>query len=284
MLCACSSYPQDLMRDGKLDVLVITGGHPFESIPFFAMFDADSGIEWVQAKQPAAQAFFNPRIADVWDAYLLYDLPGVEFRDGRAIATDPPPEVMRGFEELAENGHGFVVLHHAIAGWPTWTAWGEAIGARFHYLPGFYGGREYPDSGYRFDTWHRLTVATPRHPVAIGLGEGFEIVDELYLFPVDEHRVTAILKSDYEFTDVNFSSAALGVAGRRGRRDGWSHPPGSNFVAWSCQYRNSEIIVIQCGDGPSAYANPGLRRLIGNSLRWVARHRHGGPAVPYSAS
>ena len=154
----------------------------------------------------------------MWDAYLLYDLPGVEFHDGRAHTVDPSPELMRGFEELAENGHGFVVMHHAIAGWPTWTAWGEAIGARFHYLPGFYGGREYPDSGYRFDTWHRVSVCSPRHPVATGLGEGFDIVDELYLFPVDEHRVTAILKSDYDFTDTNFSSAVLGVAGRRGRQ------------------------------------------------------------------
>ena len=269
------------MRDGKLDVLIITEGHPFQPAPFFAMFDADPGVDWLQAKQPAAQAFFSPRIAEVWDAYLLYDMPGVQFRDGKAVATNPPDEVVRGFEELAENGHGFVVLHHAIAGWPMWTAYGEAIGARFHYNPGFFNGKEFPDSGYRHDTWHHVSVCPPRHPVATGLGDGFDIVDELYLFPVDEDRVIPILRSDYEFVDSNFSSAKLAVNGRRGRRDGWSHPKGSDLVAWISKYRNSEIVVIQCGDGPSAYSNPGFRRLLANALRWVARDRPGGPAIPY---
>jgi hypothetical protein len=30
-------------------------------------------------------------------------------------------------------------------------------------------------------------------------------------------------------------------------------------------------VYIACGDGPTAYENPSLRRLIGNALRWVAR-------------
>ena len=270
------------MRDGKLDVLVITEGHPYQATPFFAVFDADPGLDWMQAKQPGAQTFFNARLAEMWDAYVMYDMPGIQFRPGQGpLLHEPPKDVQRGFEDLTEAGHGFVFLHHAIAGWPLWPAYGEAIGGRFHYEPGFFAGQNYPDSGYRFDTWHELSVADPTHPVTAGLEAGFSITDEVYLCPIDERHVMPLMRSDYKFVDTNFSSAALAVRGRRGRRDGWAHPQGSNLIAWINRYRNSDIVVIACGDGPSAYANPGFRRLLGNAIRWVARDRPGGPAIPY---
>ena len=28
-----------------------------------------------------------------------------------------------------------IFLHHAAAGWPTWSEFAEIIGARFHFLP-----------------------------------------------------------------------------------------------------------------------------------------------------
>ena len=48
------------MDDGRprvtapLDVLVVTGGHPFEAEPFFAVFDALDGINWTGATAPEA--------------------------------------------------------------------------------------------------------------------------------------------------------------------------------------------------------------------------------------
>lgn len=103
-----------------------------------------------------------------------------------------------------------------------------------------------------------------------GLERGFEIDDEVYLCPVNEGTVTPLLRSDYAFVDENFYSASLAVAGKMFSREGWSHLPGSNLIAWSHRARNSPIVYIGCGDGPSAYANPGLQRLIGNAIRWVA--------------
>ena len=270
------------MRDGKLDVLVLTEGHPFQSGPFFAMFDADPGLAWLQARHPGAQQFFNPRIADLWDAYVLYDMPGIEFRPGLdPVFSDPPAHVISGFDQLCDNGHGFVFLHHAVASWPTWPGFADALGARFHYAPGRFAGHDWPDSGYRFDTWHRVDVVDPAHPVVAGLGSGFEITDELYLFPVDESRVHPLLRSDYDFSAENFSSSALALHDRRGRRDGWSHPKGSNLIAWTVPYRRTELVYIQCGDGPRAYANPGFRRLLANAIRWVARHRSDAGVDPY---
>jgi type 1 glutamine amidotransferase len=103
-----------------------------------------------------------------------------------------------------------------------------------------------------------------------GLGEGFEIEDELYLFEACEDDVLPLLRSDYDFVDENFFSAALAVRGEMLSRRGWSHPPGTNLVAWARRQGASPIVTIAMGDGPSAYANPGFRGLLENAVRWVA--------------
>ena len=99
----------------------------------------------------------------------------------------------------------------------------------------------------------------------------FEIEDELYLFRPFESDLTPLLRSDYEFVDQNFYSPANVVRkGEMFSREGWSHPPGSNWIAWTHRYRNSPIVYIACGDSPKAYANPALQRLIANAIRWVS--------------
>jgi type 1 glutamine amidotransferase len=261
-----------MIRHGAdFEILVVTKGHPFERDPFFAIFDGYSDIAWCAVEQPAAQVFFTPERAQPYDAYVLYDMPGVEFTARGPRFHDPSPAYRAGFLELLEAGHGFVFLHHAIAGWPTWPEYAEILGGRFLYAPGVIAGRSYPASGYRHGVKHRVSRIAQGHPVLDGLDDGFEIEDELYLMPIDEASLTPLLRSDHNFIDTGFYSAELAVAGTMFSREGWSHPPGTNWIAWTHRYRNSPIVYIACGDGPPAYANPSLRRLIGNAIRWVSR-------------
>ena len=132
-----------LIRYGSdLEILVVTKGHPFERDPFFEIFDAIPDIGWSAVEQPAAQSFFTKERAEPYDAYVLYDMPGVEFSAGGVKIHDPPLDYVRGFLELLEGGHGFVFLHHAIAGWPSWPEYADIIGGRFLYQPGEVGGRD----------------------------------------------------------------------------------------------------------------------------------------------
>ncbi len=268
-----------LRSDAAIQVLLLTKGHPFERDAFFAAFESWPDIACTAVEQPAAQRFFSPEAAAPYDAFVLYDMPGIEFRPGTAPTFSQPSEpLVRGMEELLEAGQGFVFLHHALAGWPAWRRYGEIAGARFLYAPGELEGRSLPDSGYRHGVTHRVRPADPSHPVLAGLEEGFEIEDELYLFTVFEDRVTPLLRSDYDFVDDNFFSAARAVRGEMFSREGWSHPPGSDLVAWAQDVARSRIVSIACGDGASAYANPGFRRLVENAIRWVARQPGGGPS------
>lgn len=259
------------MNSKPKEVLLVTKGHPFERAPFFEIFDAMPGVDWTHVEQPAAQALFNLRQARGYDAYVLYDMPGIRFRQGAAPEFIEPDEgYKQDFLALLEAGHGFVFLHHAIAGWPAWEEYAGIIGGRFLYMPGELRGRARQDSGYRHQVSHNVRVVA-QHPVAAGLPPAFPMTDELYLYEVFENEVTPLLCSDYSFTSGNFYSAARVVRdGRMFDNEGWPHEEGSNLVGWAKHYGRSRIVYLQGGDDPAAYANGHYRQLIANAIDWVA--------------
>ncbi|MCP4834549.1 MAG: ThuA domain-containing protein [Phycisphaera sp.] len=253
-------------------VAVVTKGHPFDADAFFAVFDSFDDVEWEHVEHPEATELVDPGRAAEFDVFVMYDMPGVVFdRTGSgAVRADPPAGYGEAFERLLADGKGMVFLHHAIAGWPGWDRYGEVIGGRFHYTPARWNGIELPDSGYRHDVTHTVDVLHAAHPITDGVPASFEITDEVYLYPVDEASVTPLMRSRHRFTDDGFYSADLAVRGTRLSNEGWSHPPGSDLVAWTRQEGPSPIAYIQFGDGPETYADPTYRRVIHNAIRWAA--------------
>ncbi len=256
------------MRDKE--ILLMTKGHPFQRDAFFKVFDALSGVRWTHVEQPAAQVFFEPELAKAYDAFVLYDMPGIAFRgSARPDFASPPTTLTRNMEKLLEDGFGMVFLHHAVAGWPAWEEYAEIIGGRFQYVPGDLRGKRRMDSGYRHAVSHHIDVVAD-HPVTQGLPPQFEITDELYLFEVFEDSVVPLLRSTHEFTAKNFYSAAKVVLeGKMFDNTGWDHDRGSNLIGWAKHYRNSPIVYLQCGDDSLAYDNPHYRTLLANAIAWV---------------
>jgi type 1 glutamine amidotransferase len=245
-----------------VDVLVVTGGHPFEPEPFFAIFDTLDEVSWTTADTPAAGH----------DVVVFYDMPGLRITGG-----DPPLELVeptaaqrRIFDDLAAAGTGLVFLHHAVASWPAWPGFAELVGARFHYRPAQLAGADYPDSGYLFDVTHEIEVIETEHPVCDGLGATFELTDELYCFPVLTDRVTPLMRTTFDTSDSSqFYSSGLAIRGRLNDNEGWRHPPGSNLVAWTRQVDRSRLVYLQFGDGPVTYRDPNFRRVLANAIDWT---------------
>ena len=258
----------------KKKILIITGGHTFESDSFFEVFDSFENVDWFHEKHPEAEKFLNPEKCHDIDAILFYDIPGVELRRNSVppvVCSDPTPEYKKNFEDLLESGQGLVFLHHAIAGWPTWERYADVIGGRFHYKPGSLHGTEFPDSGYCFDTTQEIEVVDADHPICSGVPESFSITDEAYLCPIFEESVTPILRSHFNFEDSsNFYSAALAMQGEMNSNESWTHPKGSSLVAWVRWEKSSPIAYIQLGDGPSAYMDSNFRKLLNNAIDWVS--------------
>ena len=253
-----------------LNVLVAAKGHPYLRDPFMAIFDTLPGIACTLVEQPAVQHLMNPDGMKDFGALVLYDMPGLDF-----AAPEPPdyvepdPAFKTGLLALLDEGKGVVALHHAIAGWPAWPEYAELLGGRFLYRPGPLRGIDRPDSGYRHDVDHEVTVLDPAHPVAAGLPVRFRLTDELYLGEVFEDLIQPLLASDAAFTRDQFYSATLAMEGAMFSNTGWTHPDGSSLVGWTKAARNSPLVYLQAGDGPPTYENAHYRRLVENAIRWV---------------
>ncbi len=252
-------------------IALMTKGHPFEKEAFFAVFDALEDVEWTHVEQPAAQILFAPEHARDYDAFVLYDMPGIQFQPDRAPDfLQPSQQFQADFEALIAKGHGFVFLHHAIAGWPAYEHYARTIGGRFSYMPGEFNGQAVQDSGYRHGVSHKVRRLGD-HPVTANVPETFEITDELYLYEVLEEDVEPLLVSDYEFTAENFYSASKAVAEQKMfNNEGWSHEPGSALIGWARTLGPTRIVYLQCGDDSVAYANPQFQQLLANAVAWVS--------------
>lgn len=253
-----------------LSVLVSVKGHPYKRDEFFDMFEAMLDIRYTAVEQPASQVFMDEAHSTPYDALVMYDMPGLDFSTQPPTLVDPSEQLKQDFMALLETGKGVVFLHHAVAGWPTWSEYADVIGARFWYLPSELNGVSYPDGGYRHDTEHRIRVVA-EHPVTEGVDSDFLVTDELYLYDFLAEDAIPLLASDFAFESDNFYSATEAVAhGRMYSRDNWQREAGSNLVGWVKHYRNSPIVYLQMGDCPAAYANSNVRRLIENAIRWVS--------------
>ena len=255
-----------------LQCLVAVRGHPFDRTAFDAVFQQMEGISVTMVDQPAAARLMNPDGMRGFDVLVLYDMPGLDFEapENAPLYREPEPALKEGFRALLEQGTGIVALHHALAGWPTWSEYHEWLGGQFLYHPGEVRGHAVPDSGYAHDVAHTVEVVAD-HPVTAGIPPRFEIVDELYLGQVFEDGVTPLLRSSAAFDRDQFWSADLAVKGAMYTREGWQHPPGSNLIGWTKDVCNSRLVYLQSGDGPSAYGNPNYQRLVENAIRWTAR-------------
>jgi hypothetical protein len=254
-----------------LRLQVVTGGHPFEAREFFAVFDrlAESeDLVWTATTAPTIPEHDPP------DVVLFYDMPGLRFTGGGeppVIFPEPSSDQRGVFDELQQRGIGMVFMHHAVASWPAWAGFAELVGGRFHYQPATLRGIDYPDSGYVFDVTHTVEVIDPTHPICEGLDEAFELTDELYCFPVFAEDVVPIMRTRFPVNDpTRFFSADKAIRGQRNSNADWTHPAGSDLVAWVKQAGNSRLAYLQFGDGPVTYGDANFRRIVRNTIFWAA--------------
>ena len=258
------------LENHQENILVITRGHPFERDPFFEMIDS-TGYAWSHIEHPAAQDFINSQTNINYKALIFYDMPGIDFETAPPKPTffEPKTNFKQNFIDLLKKGIGCVFIHHSIAGWPSWEEYGNIIGGRFLYQKSNIRGVTKPDSGYRHDVTYKV-MKVGNHPITDGV-ENFEITDELYLAEIFEDDINPILRSDYEFLDKNFFSAARALEGEMFSNRDWSHDKGCDIVGWTKKYESSSIAYLQFGDGPLSYKNENFRKLIKQSINWVIK-------------
>lgn len=214
-------------------VLVVTGGHEYETNQFLQVFRDNTAVTFQHATHPQAQAWFAADKARSWDVLVLYDMwqPIDETGKANLIAR-------------LKEGKGLVVTHHAIANYQSWPEYERIIGAKYYLEPTERDGVKKERSQWLHDVKFRVEVAAPDHPVTRGVSD-FDIHDETYnLFDVLP-GVTPLLRT----------------------RETTSGP----VLAWAKTYEAARVVYLQLGHDHFAYENPAYRRLLGNAIRWTAR-------------
>ena len=257
------------------NILLVTKGHPFDYNGFYAMFDENPELNTTQVEQPAAQVMLRPENVASYDVVVFYDMWGIPL-PGTGDLT-PPADYVKSIEALLESGTGIVMMNHAMVQWPEWPLWREISGSTFLLMESELNGKTVPGSGFRGgageperNATHFLSVVDPSHPVMLGLGDGFEITDEVYLMTAEfEGRddIVPLMRSDYDFVKENFTAPPLASAEEQAS---WDHSPGTNLITWAKRSGNSPVIATSAGDGPPAYANPDFRQFLENAIKWVA--------------
>ena len=217
---------------GKIRVLLVHGGHEFETNQFFAMFRANDDITLTVVQHPKAQEWFKPERAAAYDVLVFYDM-WQEISD----------EAKAGLISVLKQGKGLVALHHCLGSFQKWDEYANIIGGRYHLDNWTHDGKEMPGSTYKHDVDFKVHIADRNHPVTRGLKD-FAIHDETYGGFEVKPASHILLTTD--------------------------EPTSGREIAWSGNYGGARVVYIQLGHDHQAFENPNYSRLVRQAIRWVA--------------
>jgi len=140
---------------------------------------------------------------------------------------------------LFKKGKPLVALHHCNGDYADWDESLKIIGARYN----FHKKGEISKSSYYPRQKISVKIADPKHPVTRFMKD-FELNDETYKDIQFAPGIQPLLTTDHANSD--------------------------KVIAWTHTYSNSPVVGIQPGHGPSCYQNENYRRLVIQSIRWLA--------------
>lgn len=188
--------------EDDLKILVVTGGHGYDTLAFEQTFDGMEGMEPHFMMQPDANQLIASGHLNDYDVLVFYD-------NQKQIAE----KEKQGYRDLLEEGKGMVFMHHALVSYQNWTEFTQIIGGKYK-QPRFEG-----DTLDISDYKHDITLAlktNPDHPITMDVPD-FNIFDEGYMNLEVIPSVTLLLTTDHEFSDF---------------RMGWAHEVNNSRVVY----------------------------------------------------
>ena len=218
---SCSKSPE---------ILIITGGHAYDTTEFFEMFHSLEGISFDSVSHPAALEMLSSPEIRKYDLLLFYDyLPDMPLADSAV------------FQDLTQQGMPMIFMHHALCTFQAWEGYQQMVGGKY-VMPG-YDPDSSLHSGYADDLDLKIEVLDPSHPVTRGIGE-FVIHDEGYFNIQINQEVHPLL--------------------------GTSHQHCAPLVAWINQCQQSTCLYLMFGHDKLAYVNEHLKLLLQNAIQWLS--------------
>ena len=187
---------------GKVELLVVTGGHAYDTAEFIQMFESLPDISFKMALKPDAWKMLAE--GREFDVIAFYDMWQED------ITEDEKNIFLNEFEK----GTGMVFLHHSLASHPQWPEYVQLVGGKYN-LPEYTADSSLR-SDYRHDIVLQVRVLDKSHPVTAGL-EDFEILDEGYSNTMQLPGVQNLLETSHPDCD---------------RHIGWTHSVKNSKVVY----------------------------------------------------
>jgi len=149
----------------KSRILIITGGHNFDTLEFFAVFDQIEGFEYDTISQPQANHLISSGAALKYDALVFYD-------SWQSIIESEK----QAYLDLCEKGVGMLFMHHALVSYQDWAEFTAIRGGRY---PKSIPPDTINDGRYRHDIDLKISVSDSSHFITKGM-QDFVIHDEGY--------------------------------------------------------------------------------------------------------
>ena len=210
-------------------VLLVVGGHDYDTTEFFHMFHSMEGIAFDSVSHPVAMKLLQSEEIDSYDLLLFYD-----------FIPDMPLQDSTVFINLSKQGKPMLFLHHALATFQGWEGYHQMVGGRY-VMPGFTTDTAL-FSDYKHDLDLRIEVMDQIHPVTKELKE-FVIHDEGYSNIQMQEGIHPLL--------------------------GTNHPDCAPLVGWVNHYNRSTCLYLMFGHDKYAYANGSFQQLLQNSIHWL---------------
>jgi type 1 glutamine amidotransferase len=212
---------------GQVDMLVVTGGHAYDTSEFIQMFESLPGISFEMALKPDAWKML--KAGREFDVIAFYDM-------WMEAITDEEKEI---FLNEFEKGTGMVFMHHSLASHPQWPEYMQLIGGKYHHQD--FTSDTSRRSDFKHDIVLQVRVVNKSHPVTEGM-EDFEIHDEGYSNTTQLRGVQNLLETSHPDCDryigwthqVNNSKVVYLMGGHD--RHAYEHPSFRKLVSNAIHY------------------------------------------------
>lgn len=148
-----------------IKIMLVTGGHSFDTVQFFQLFDQMDDVEYEHYAQPEANKAISDGRGEDFDVMVFYDM-------WEEISSDQKAAYLK----LTKQGKPFLFLHHALVSYQKWSAFEDIIGGRY-----IEENKNIPEdewSEYEHDVWVYCSIENYT-PVTAGFRE-LRFFDEVY--------------------------------------------------------------------------------------------------------
>ena len=154
-----------LLNAQPVNVMLVTGGHSYDTIQFFQLFDSLDEIEYTHFPQPEANKALADKKWKNFDVLVFYDM-------WQQISE----KEKQAYLEMTRQGVPMLFLHHSLVSYQHWPEFEKILGGK--YIEKSPAIPDEEESTYEHDVWVYMQVVK-NHPVTKGFSM-IKLFDEVY--------------------------------------------------------------------------------------------------------